>query len=165
MWMSGPESYRVYDVKIYNKDTNTWDVLDLAANYNMAGYNYTLRDLGDGFAMFDGAVNVLDYVMEDYMVLSNYVKAFDGGVIEASNSPLSAKYADFTVDYSNVNGSGRIELTEGGTVAESAEFATETVSTETPAVEKEGNPIWIFVVAVVAIAGAGIAVVKNKKRA
>ena len=26
--------------------------------------------------MFDGAVNVLDYVMEDYMVLANYVKSF-----------------------------------------------------------------------------------------
>ncbi|MBQ6700597.1 MAG: HAD family hydrolase, partial [Oscillospiraceae bacterium] len=46
-------------------------------------YNYTLRDLGDGFAMFDGAVNVVDYVMEDYMVLANYVKSFEGGVLPA----------------------------------------------------------------------------------
>ena len=26
--------------------------------------------------MFDGAVNVLDYVMEDYMVLANYLESF-----------------------------------------------------------------------------------------
>ncbi len=112
LWIGGPTGdYRVYDVKVYNKDTNTWDDLDLDASYNLAGYNYTLRDLGDGFSMFSGAVNVLDYVMEDYMVLSNYVRAFKGGVVEASNSPLAEKYPGFTVDYSTVNGSGRIKVT------------------------------------------------------
>ena len=59
--------------------------------------------------MFDGAVNVLDYVMEDYMVLANYVQGFEGAV-DASNSPLLAKYAGLKIDYSTVNGSGRIEL-------------------------------------------------------
>ena len=86
--------------------------LDLEATYNLAGYNYTLRDLGDGFAMFGGAVNVLDYVMEDYMVLANYVQGFEGGVVEASNSPLAAKYPNFAVDYSTVNGTGRITFCE-----------------------------------------------------
>ena len=67
VWIGGPTGgYRVHDVKVYNKETNAWDALDLEAHYNLAGYNYTLRDLGDGFNMFDGAVNVLDYVMEDY---------------------------------------------------------------------------------------------------
>ena len=60
--------------------------------------------------MFDGAVNVLDYVMEDYMVLANYVQAFEGGVVEATNSPLLVKYPTMLLDYSTVNGSGRIEL-------------------------------------------------------
>lgn len=109
VWVSGPTAgYRVHDVKVYNKETNAWDDLDLAASYNLAGYNYTLRDLGDGFAMFDGAVNVLDYVMEDYMVLANYVQAFENGAVEATNSPLMAKYPALTVDYGTVNGSGRI---------------------------------------------------------
>ena len=60
--------------------------------------------------MFDGAVNVLDYVMEDYLVLANYIQGFEGGVVEATNSPLMAKYPGLTVDYSTVNGAGRIEL-------------------------------------------------------
>lgn len=111
IWISGPsEDYRVYDVTVYNKKTGTWDALDLNASYNLAGYNYTLRDLGDGFNMFSDAVNVLDYVMEDYMVLANYISAFEGGVIEASNSPLSAKYPGFVVDYGSTDGSGRIEV-------------------------------------------------------
>ena len=108
VWVSGPTAgYRVHDVKVYNKETKAYEALDLNAKYNLAGYNYTLRDLGDGFNMFDGAVNVLDYVMEDYMVLANYVQAFEGGVVEATNSPLAA-YENYLVDYSTVNGSGRI---------------------------------------------------------
>ncbi len=80
VWCGGPTGeYRVKDVQVLNKDTGKYEALDLNAKYNMAGYNYTLRDLGDGFAMFAGAVNVLDYVMEDYMVLANYVQSFPAG--------------------------------------------------------------------------------------
>ncbi len=110
VWIGGPAEYRVKDVTVYNKETNTWEPLDLTAQYNMAGYNYTLRDLGDGFAMFDGAINVLDYVMEDYMVLANYIQGFEGGVVEATNSPLAAKYPGFAVDYGTINGTGRITV-------------------------------------------------------
>ena len=77
VWTGAPTGeYRVSDVYVWNRETGAYEELDLSAKYNLAGYNYTLRDLGDGFAMFDGAVNVLDYVMEDYMVLANYVKSF-----------------------------------------------------------------------------------------
>ncbi|MBQ2928017.1 MAG: bifunctional metallophosphatase/5'-nucleotidase [Oscillospiraceae bacterium] len=108
VWVGGPTGgYRVHDVQVYNKETGAYEALDLAASYNLAGYNYTLRDLGDGFNMFSGAVNVLDYVMEDYMVLANYVQAFDGSV-GAANSPLLAKYAGMKLDYSTLGGSGRI---------------------------------------------------------
>ena len=108
VWTGAPTGgYRVYDVKVYNKETNQYEPLDLTAKYNLAGYNYTLRDLGDGFNMFDGAVNVLDYVMEDYMVLANYISGFDGEV-GAANSPLLAKYAGMLIDYGTTNGSGRI---------------------------------------------------------
>ena len=111
VWVSGPTAgYRVLDVMVYNKETGAYEPLDLAATYNLAGYNYTLRDLGDGFAMFDGAVNVLDYVMEDYMVLANYVQAFEGGVVGADNSPLKAKYPGMLLDYGTTNGSGRIVI-------------------------------------------------------
>jgi len=111
VWIGAPTGgYRVYDVKVYNKETKAWDELDLAASYNLAGYNYTLRDLGDGFNMFSGAVNVLDYVMEDYMVLSNYIQGFENATIDATNSPLAAKYEGFTVDYSTLAGAGRIVI-------------------------------------------------------
>ena len=111
VWIGAPTGgYKVHDVMVYDKETKSYQPLDLAASYNLAGYNYTLRDLGDGFNMFSGAVNVLDYVMEDYMVLANYISGFEGGVVEATNSPLAAKYEGMLVDYSTVNGSGRIVM-------------------------------------------------------
>ena len=111
VWIGGPTGeYRVKNVKVYNKETGVYEDLDLNASYNLAGYNYTLRDLGDGFAMFDGAVNVLDYVMEDYMVLANYVQAFENGVVAATNSPLLAKYTGMKLNYGETTGSGRISV-------------------------------------------------------
>ncbi len=109
VWIGGPTcGYRVHDVQVYNKETQAYEPLDLTASYNLAGYNYTLRDLGDGFNMFSGAVNVLDYVMEDYMVLANYIQGFEGGNVDAANSPLLAKFPGMLLDYGTVDGSGRI---------------------------------------------------------
>lgn len=109
-WVAPPKKYRVCDVKVYDKSTGEYKDLVLDKKYNLAGYNYTLRNLGDGYAMFDGAVNVLDYVMEDYMVLANYISGFENGVIGAKNSPLLKKYDGLKLDYGTVNGSGRIEI-------------------------------------------------------
>ena len=114
VWTGAPTGeYRVKDVEVFNKETGAYEPIDLAAKYNLAGYNYTLRDLGDGFAMFDGAVNVLDYVMEDYMDLANYVKAFENATIKAPNSPLNVLYPTYGADYSTTAGSGRIAITAG----------------------------------------------------
>ena len=136
IWTGSPTgAYRVHDVKIYNKETGAWDALDPAAEYNLAGYNYTLRDLGDGFAMFDGAVNVLDYVMEDYMVLANYVQGFEGGVVDAANSPLLAKYAGLLVNYGDVNGSGRIVAAAAGEDEPATEPTEESTQTTAAAAQ------------------------------
>ena len=174
VWTGGPSGeYRVHDVKVYNKDTKTWDDLNLEAEYNLAGYNYTLRDLGGGYSMFEGAVNVLDYVMEDYLVLSNYVQAFDNAEVGATNSPLAAKYEGFAVDYSAVDGSGRIEIvTEREVeevitepeVAETEEAQEETIAVEETVVEKGGtSPIWYVVIIV--LIGVAAAVIIWKKMA
>ena len=112
VWIGAPTGeYRVKNVQIYNKEVQAYEPLDLNASYNLAGYNYTLRDLGDGFAMFDGAVNVLDYVMEDYMVLANYVQGFENATIKADNSPLNASYPGLNINYEEVTGDGRITVT------------------------------------------------------
>ncbi len=158
VWISGPEKYRVHSVEVYNKETNTWDELDLNASYNLAGYNYTIRDLGGGFAMFNDAVNVLDYVMEDYMVLANYVKGFENGVVKANNSPLAAKYSNFTVDYGTVNGSGRIAMEKTPVAEENKPVA----DPEIPNTDANSNA-W-FTILLVSAFGIVLIMNSNKKR-
>ena len=157
IWAGGPTgAYRVYDVRVYNKAAGTWVALDLQASYNLAGYNYTLRDLGDGFSMFGDAVNVLDYVMEDYMVLANYVKGFAGGVVEASNSPISAKYPNFFTDYGSLSGSGRIVIGTRGEVDTTADSAI-------PATPKTADTVWMLIPLAAAAAFAAVALRRRQE--
>lgn len=148
MWVGGPTGgYRVHDVTVYDRETDSWKPLDLQETYRLAGYNYTLRNAGDGYNMFSSAVNVVDYVMEDYMVLANYVQAFESKTVLASNSPLLEKYPGFGIDYGTVNGSDRIvnaptdhtpEPTEETTMP--AETAEMPANTEAPDIETESAP-------------------------
>lgn len=106
---------RVQNVKIYDRANGTYVPLDENKTYALAGMNYTLRNLGDGFAMFDGAELIKDYVSEDYLVMSTYAMIF-GGVdaeglphLSSANSVL-AEYPGYLLDYENPYGAGRISI-------------------------------------------------------
>lgn len=118
VWTAGPEEYRVYDVKVYNKETGTYEDLDLTKTYRLAGTNYTLRNCGDGFAMFDDSYLVLDGIAEDYLAFAAYVQEFtdtDGNGyadIASANSPL-ASYSGYSINYEDAAGAGRITVASG----------------------------------------------------
>ena len=106
---------RVQNVKIYDRANGTYVPLDENKTYALAGMNYTLRNLGDGFAMFDGAELIKDYVSEDYLVMSTYAMSF-GGVdgeglphLTTANSPL-ADYPGYMLNYEDPYGAGRIQM-------------------------------------------------------
>jgi len=106
---------RVQNVKIYDKASGSYLPLDPGATYALAGMNYTLRNLGDGFAMFDGAELIKDYVSEDYLVMATYAMTFDGADaaglphLSSANSPLAA-YPGYLLDYGQPYGAGRITI-------------------------------------------------------
>jgi len=106
---------RVQNVKIYDKASGSYLPLDPSATYALAGMNYTLRNLGDGFAMFDGAELIKDYVSEDYLVMSTYAMIFDGADaaglphLSSANSPLAA-YPGYLLNYEQPYGAGRITI-------------------------------------------------------
>ena len=106
---------RVQNVKIYDKASGSYLPLDRGATYALAGMNYTLRNLGDGFAMFDGAELIKDYVSEDYLVMSTYAMIFDGADaaglphLSSANSPLAA-YPGYLLNYEQPYGAGRITI-------------------------------------------------------
>ena len=106
---------RVQNVKIYDKASGSYLPLDPGATYALAGMNYTLRNLGDGFAMFDGAELIKDYVSEDYLVMSTYAMIFDGADaaglphLSSANSPLAA-YPGYLLNYEQPYGAGSITI-------------------------------------------------------
>ena len=115
VWIGSATTPRVSNVEIYDKTTGTYKPLDPNATYALAGMNYTLRNLGDGFAMFDGATLIKDYVSEDYLVMSSYAAMF-GGVdanglphLASANSPL-ADYPGYLINYEDPYGAGRIQM-------------------------------------------------------
>ena len=176
MWIGGPTGgYRVHDVEIYDKATDGWKPLDTQANYRIAGSDYILRNSGNGYTMFSSGVNMIDYVMRGYMVLANYVQAFEDNTVKASNSPLLEKYPSFGIDYGAINGSGRIVFAEGKhDPMPSEEVTVPTEVTETaPAetveklpVEAESAPFPVLplVIAIVSLAAIfGLIVYMRKK--
>ena len=115
VWTGSATTPRVSNVEIYDKTTGTYQPLDPNATYALAGMNYTLRNQGDGFAMFDGATLIKDYVSEDYLVMSSYAAMF-GGVdanglphLASANSPL-ADYPGYLLNYEDPYGAGRIQM-------------------------------------------------------
>ena len=115
VWTGSAATPRVSNVEIYDKTTGTYKPLDPNDTYALAGMNYTLRNLGDGFAMFDGATLIKDYVSEDYLVMSSYAAMF-GGVdanglphLASANSPL-ADYPGYLLNYEDPYGAGRIQM-------------------------------------------------------
>ena len=116
VWIgSATGTSRVQNVKIYDKASGSYLPLDPGATYALAGMNYTLRNLGDGFAMFDGAELIKDYVSEDYLVMSTYAMIFDGADaaglphLSSANSPLAA-YPGYLLNYEQPYGAGRITI-------------------------------------------------------
>lgn len=135
VWTGAPTgAYRVKDVQVLDRESREYVPLDVTKTYRLAGHNYTLRDLGSGFDMFKDAVNVLDYVAEDYMVLADYIRSFP--VDEKNGLPTIAADSG----YADVYGSGRITILRGG------EVTGKDNETEVPAAEEyivqPGDSLW-----------------------
>lgn len=105
--------YRVRDVKVYNKEKGEYEPIDPNKEYKLGGINYMLRNSGNGLSMFENDKLSVDYVGQDYVILSEYFKSFGSdtelAVINNKNCPL-AKYNGYLLDYENPMGSERISI-------------------------------------------------------
>ena len=123
VWQGAPTGgYRVYNVRVYNKETDNYEPLSLTKTYTLGGANYTLRQQGDGFNMFQEAAGmklIMEGISEDYLANAAYAAAFtdtDGdGIanIASANSPLLAEGIvgeNYLMDYETATGSGRINV-------------------------------------------------------
>ena len=109
MFVSVNGEYRVKNLKIYSRQSKTYEDLDENKDYLVSGINYILKNAGNGLSMFLDSENVVDYLAEDYMVLSEYMKAFENATINNAGSPVKI-YEGYLYDYENPYGSGRINF-------------------------------------------------------
>lgn len=74
--------YRVTDIQVWNAQKSAYEPIDLQSTYTVAGTNYTLRNNGDGYTMFDGCKVVKDNTMVDNDVLRVYLTDVLKGVVD-----------------------------------------------------------------------------------
>ena len=55
--------------------------IDLSGTYTLAGLDYTLKENGDGFTVFDGVPVLQDGIKLDHQVLIDYMAGTLGGVV------------------------------------------------------------------------------------
>ena len=81
-WAGAPTGeYRVKNVQILDRETGEYKPLDVNASYNLAGYDYILRDFGGGFAMLKDGETLAEGVKEDYLVLADFIQTFENGIV------------------------------------------------------------------------------------
>ncbi len=92
--------YRVYGVKVLDKESGTYKALELDATYILAGFNYFLLDFGGGMSMFEDA-RILDAEGTlDVEILENYIVDHLDGVIGQEYAAPQGRIT-FTEGYSD----------------------------------------------------------------
>lgn len=81
LFISVNGEYRVRDIKVFNRETNKYEDLDLKKEYTFASHNYFILDLGGGMTMFKDVEIVKDYGILDVEILELYITEYLNGVI------------------------------------------------------------------------------------
>ena len=81
IFVSVSGEYRVYDLKIYNKETEKYEPIDLNGTYTIAAANYYLLECGSGMKMLENAKIIQNDGVLDVEVLETYVNEVLDGTI------------------------------------------------------------------------------------
>ena len=73
--------YRVYDIKVLNRETGAYEPLELTETYTIASHNYALLEQGSGMKMLKNAVILQDDGLLDVEALERYIVEELGGVV------------------------------------------------------------------------------------
>ena len=79
--------YRVYDIKIFNRETEIYEPIILDKKYTIAAANYYLLDCGSGMTMFKNVEILRNDGMLDVEALERYI-------VEELNGNIGQEYAN-----------------------------------------------------------------------
>ena len=92
--VDGP--YRVYDIKVFNRETGKYEPLELNGKYTIASHNYALLEQGSGMKMLKNAVILQNDGLLDVEALERYVVENLDGVVgeEYKNASPNITFTD-----------------------------------------------------------------------
>ena len=79
MGVSG--EYRVYDIKVFNRESGEYEPLELDKTYTLGASNFILVDRGSGLKMLEGAKILQNDGILDVEAMERYISEVHGGVI------------------------------------------------------------------------------------
>lgn len=97
--------YRVYDIKIFNKETEKYEPLRLDGKYTIASHNYALIEQGSGMSMLKDVKILKNEGLLDIDAVTQYIEENLGGVVGEEYEQMSPN----------------ITFTEGELIQESAQ--------------------------------------------
>ena len=88
--------YRVYNMKVYNRDTDTYEPLELDKTYTIAASNYYLLECGSGMKMLENAKILQNEGILDVEALEMYITEKLGGSIgqEYAETKVNITFTD-----------------------------------------------------------------------
>ena len=92
--------YRVYDIKVYNRETEKYEPLDPEKTYTIAASNFYLIEHGSGMKMLENAKVIQDEGILDVEALERYINEKLGGVVgeEYGNVKSNITFTDGFVE-------------------------------------------------------------------
>lgn len=154
--IDGP--YRVYNIKVLNRETGKYEPIDLEKNYTLAISNYYALEYGGGMTMFEDVKILRNDGTLDVEALENYISEDLGGVV-------GKQYA--TVQQNITFTDGEIALPDENTDTEPATpESNDTEKKETDASEEESGCGSYISITAFSMMGAlaALALVKKKRK-
>lgn len=89
--------YRVYDMKVFNRESGKYEPIDLNKKYTIASHNYALIDHGSGMKMLENTV-----VLKNDGILD--VEALERHIVEDLGGNVGSEYAEAEVNITFTEG-------------------------------------------------------------
>lgn len=153
--------YRIYNIKVYNRETETYEPIDLEKTYTLAASNYILVDRGSGMKMLENAKILQNEGVLDVEAMERYITEVLGGTIGAEYAEAKTNIT-FTEGFEEPSEEPSEDTTDGKT-----EVTTDssTTATETDAPPASGCKSMVGLGAATMMAAAAAAVALKKKNA
>ena len=119
--------YRVYDIKVFNRETEKYEPLSLTQMYTLAATNFLVVERGSGMKMLENAVILQDDGILDVEALERYISEELDGVV-------GQEYAEVKLDITFTEGEPNTSEDEPG------ETEDKTGETENEIGESESTP-------------------------